>query len=351
MEQENKKNNFFKNFLKSIKDLDKYEDFAIESPKTAFKYFLKLILIFVVIIAIFYTYQIMNNTNKVYSNLVNKIPDFSYSQGSLNINSQEPIIIDDYKDSFGKIIIDTNISENEIEKYEKESGILFLKDKCIVLSNTMGSITYNYADLASNYNITEFTKQDIIEYVQGLNIVSVSISIYLVIAIYLFMVYFISILIDVLLLSLLALLISRISRIRLKYAPSFAIAIHSISLPVLLNLIYIIVNLLIGFRIKYFQLMYSIISYIYVIVAVLMIKTDFTNRQTELIRLAEEQKRVKEQMKQKQEEEKQKEENKKPKDEKKPETEEKKNKGKKKNNDKEDGIGADAPACQEIQKP
>ena len=38
-EESNKKNNFFKSALKSIKDLDKYEDFAVEQPKLAFKYF------------------------------------------------------------------------------------------------------------------------------------------------------------------------------------------------------------------------------------------------------------------------------------------------------------------------
>ena len=38
MPEETSKNNFFKDFLKSIKDLDKYEDFAIEMPKKAFKY-------------------------------------------------------------------------------------------------------------------------------------------------------------------------------------------------------------------------------------------------------------------------------------------------------------------------
>ena len=47
---------------------------------------------------------------------------------------------------------------------------------------------------------------------------------------------FISILIDVLVLSILALILSRMSRIRLKFAPSFNIAVHGITLSVLLNL-------------------------------------------------------------------------------------------------------------------
>ena len=45
-EETSKKTNFFKDVLKSVKDLDKYEDFALELPKDAFKYFLKLLLTF-----------------------------------------------------------------------------------------------------------------------------------------------------------------------------------------------------------------------------------------------------------------------------------------------------------------
>ena len=46
MEENNQKTNFFKQAFKSVKDLDKYEDFASEGPKVAFKYLLKLILIY-----------------------------------------------------------------------------------------------------------------------------------------------------------------------------------------------------------------------------------------------------------------------------------------------------------------
>lgn len=346
----NKKTNFFKEAFKSIKDLDKYEDFALETPGKAFKYFIKLIAVLCIIVSIFYTYKIVDNMNKVYSDLKDKMPDFSYSQGNLAMVSEEPVIIEDYKDTFGKIIIDTSITGNEIEKYDAEkSGILILKDKCIILANeTMGQVSYKYDDMAKKYNITDFTKQDVVNYVEGMNIVSIYLSVYFVIFIYLYIIYFIAIFIDVLLLSVLAFVISMISRIKLKYAPAFSIAIHSITLPVLLNLIYIVVNLLTGFRVKYFQLMYNTISYIYVIVAILMIKTDFINRQVELMKLAEEQGKVKEEIRKKEEKQKQQEENKKPEEDNK-EKPEAKGKSKKQSDD-EKGVGADAPACQETGK-
>ena len=357
-EENSNKTNFFKEVVKSVKDLDKYEDFALEQPGKAFKYLIKLIAIFCVIICLFYTYQIGENIKEIYSDFKNKLPAFSYTAGTLVVDSKEPIIIEEYSDSFGKIIIDTNNSGSEIEEYGQDVkngkvGIILLKNECIVLAdNTLGQVRYKYEDLTSNYNITEFTKQDVINYIEGKNVVSVYASIYFIIFVYLFLVYGISILLDVLLLAVLAYVVSRILNIKLKYSPSFSVAVHSITLSVILNLIYIIFNLFTGFRIKYFQLMYSTISYIYVVVGILMIKTDFINRQMELIKLAQEQEKVREEMDKKQEDkEKQKEENRKPENDNKEEQKEKNNTNKrKKKNDEEKGVGADAPACQEIGK-
>lgn len=313
----NKKTNFFKQAFKSIKDLDKYEDFATEQPKQAFKYLVKLIFIFALIVAMFYTYKTVESVIDIYSNIKDIIPEFSYANGELNVDGEQPIILNQLEEKLGKVIIDTNIQENATEKYEEEIknndvAVLVLKDKIIIKSdNTTGQVVYDYKDIASTYNLNEFTKKDAIEYIEQINIVSVYLFICFTIFVYLFIVYFVSILIDVLILAVLAFIVSRISKIKLKFAPSFNIAVHSITLPALLNLIYIIVNLLTGFTIKHFQFMYTTISYIYVIVAVLMIKTDFLTRQLELMKIAHEQEKVREELqKQKEEKEKKKEEKK-----------------------------------------
>lgn len=349
-EETSKKTNFFKEALKSIKDLDKYEDFAVELPKNAFKYLLKLVLIFCIIICLFYTYKIVQNINNIYDNFKETLPDFSYSQGVIEMDSEAPIVIEAYKETFGKIVIDPN---GNIEDYEKDkyTGILLLKDKCVILSDSGSGQVLNYSDIFNSYNITEFTKQDAVNYVESINIVSLYGSVYFVIFIYFFIIYFITIFMDVLILAILAYLVSRISKIKLKFAPSFGIAVHGITLSVILNLVYIVVNLFTGFEIKYFGLMYNTISYIYVIVAILMIKTDFIQRQMELMKLAQEQEKVREEMKRKEEEEKEKkkEENKKPEENKKENKEPKESKRKKKNEG-EEGASANAPACEELGK-
>ena len=297
MAEKNKKSNFFKEAFKSIKDLDKYEDFALETPKVSFKYFIKLILVFVVIISFFYTLKIVDNCKNVYSTMKEKLPEFSYSNGTLNMETEEPIIIDDYSETFGKILIDTNSTEltEYQDRIQKENiSLVVLKNKCVVISNsTLGQVEYNYLALASSCNINEFTKQSAIEYFESLNIVSMCASLYFIIFIYLFIVYFISIFMDILILWVLTYLVSKLSKLNLKAAPSFGVAVHAITLSLVLYIAYIILNLLTGINVKYFGLMYNLISYIYVIVAVLMIKTDFINRQIELMKLANEQEKVK----------------------------------------------------------
>ena len=74
-------------------------------------------------------------------------------------------------------------------------------------------------------------------------------------------------------------------------------ALHALTLPTILNLIYIIVNLYTGFNIEYFQVMYSAISYVYIITGILMIKADFIKKQLELNKILEEQQKIREEYK------------------------------------------------------
>lgn len=345
-EETKKEEGFFKKVLKSIKDFDKYEDFALEGKGVAFKYLIKLIAIFCAIVCIAYTAKIVTNVNKLYIGLKEKLPEFSYQEGKLSAEAEEPTIIEDYGEFVGTIILDTNIEQGEIkEKYNENinkfgAAVVFTKD-AVQIYNSSTNLTYKYTDVLANYNVQNFNKQDVVNEIEKLNVVSISLSVYCVMYLYLFILYFVSIMIDVLILSLLAYIVSRFSRIKLKYEPSFNVAAHSITLPVLLNLTYIIVNLFTGFEIKYFQIMYNTISYIYVVVAILMIKTDFINRQAELIKIAQEQLKVKEELEKQKEEEKEK-----PKEDKKEKQEDdstkEKNKEKKKKEESSDEPIGDA---------
>lgn len=103
--------------------------------------------------------------------------------------------------------------------------------------------------------------------------------------IYLLIVYLASNLVDAIVLGALGYLFSRIMRLRLRFKATFNIGAYALTLPILLNIIYIIVNTFTGFTINYFQWMYTTISYIYVVAAILMIKTEIINQRIQLIKL------------------------------------------------------------------
>ncbi len=169
---------------------------------------------------------------------------------------------------------------------------------------------YNYVDIAQTYKMDNFNKQDIVKQVENINIINISLAFFVTVTIYIFSIYFATALVDALVLGGLGFLLARIAKIKIKFKAAFNIGIHALTLPILLNLIYILVNTFTGFTIQYFQWMYTTISYIYVIVAILIIKTDLINRQFELMKIIEEQEKVKEEIKLQEEEQKDEEKNK-----------------------------------------
>ena len=208
------------------------------------------------------------------------------------------------------IIINTN-AENELENEYKnkinkyENGIVLLSNK-VIYKNSMLSknIEYSYEDILNSYNIQEFDKQDILDFVNSINGIGVYSGFTLFITIYLFIIYFISTLIDALMLGILGFILARVIGIKIKFKATFNIGIYALTLPIILNLIYLVINSFTGFTIRYFGWMYNTISYIYVIVAILIIKTDLINRQMELMKILQEQEKVKKEIEEKEQKEK-----------------------------------------------
>ena len=166
-------------------------------------------------------------------------------------------------------------------------------------------------DISEQLNISNEEMQEIVQHNYPMFFIIIFLSI--------LSVYFFSTIINALMLGVLGFIVARIVGIRLKYKSAFNIGVHALTLPIILQIIYLIVNLLYGFEIKYFQWMYTTISYIYVVVAILMIKTQFINQQRELIKLQLEQEKIRQEMQNNDNDNDDKEENKDDKEEKKKE--------------------------------
>ena len=65
----------------------------------------------------------------------------------------------------------------------------------------------------------------------------------------------------------------------MRYAAIFNMSVYAISLSVLLNTVYIAINIFTNFEIKYFQVMYIAVAAIYLIAAIFIIKSEFIKKQ------------------------------------------------------------------------
>ena len=216
--------------------------------------------------------------------------------GKIEIKADNPLIIENEKSIIPIIAIDTTEkadTESLIMKIkEYEHGILILSDKIIISSNLLNeNRSINISDISTDIvnNKVEFIKL-----LDASNMMYIYILVLVTVFIYLFVVYLSSNLVDAIVLGILGYVFARIIKLKLRFKATFNIGIHALSFPIILNLIYIGVNTFTGFKINYFQWMYTSISYIYVAVAILMIKAEIINQRIQLMRLEKIQEQVKE---------------------------------------------------------
>lgn len=117
--------------------------------------------------------------------------------------------------------------------------------------------------------------------------------------------YIISVGIDVLLIGAFGYFTALMIRIHLKYSAMCKMAVHALTLPIILRAICILLKTFMNIRIQYFDVMYIAIAYIYMVAAILMIKSDIIKNQEELSKILQEQQRVREELERKEKEEKQ----------------------------------------------
>ena len=306
---------FFERLKISIFKFEDYARLAAQKISKAVIYMLILMLVFALCVSAATTYKFSQSLNDLANYISNEIETLQFKDGVLSIvptnNKDKPIIIENEELPVGKFIIDTSdLEQAKIDEYTEQikhytSGIVVLKDK-IITKTDMSSITttMTYKDISQQYKIGEFNKDNIMSIITGDGSIKLCMSFFAMTTIYLFIVYFSTVLIDAIFLAILAYITSVIVRVRLKPAAAYNIAVYSLSLPVILNLAYIIANILTGFVIEYFQVVYTAIASIYVVATVLIIRSDVIKKQAELNRIMSEQEKVRQEMERKKQEEK-----------------------------------------------
>lgn len=314
--EEYKKQNgmgFFKKVKYSIFNIEKYPEMATEGIGKALSYIAKLVVVLAVVLSVWTLYQTYQMINEGTNYLENEFPDFSYSDGTLTVDSEEAIIIEN--EQFGKIIVDTNTdSEETINQYlnqidEYGIGALVLKNRVVLKNITMiGEVSYNYQESFNSINLTEFNKQDVVNYVQNGGINSLYFSVFISLFIYSFSMYFINTLWYAIIIGIVGYFTMWILKMKMRYVAVFNMAIYALTLSTILNILYLIINIIFNFTIEYFSIMYVTVATIYLLAAIFILKTDLIKKQAEVMKIIEAQQIVKKELEQEKENKKEQEE-------------------------------------------
>ncbi len=321
---------FFKKVKYSIFNIEKYTEMATEGIGNTLSYIAKLVMILAIVLSVWTLYQTYQMINEGTSYLENEFPNFSYSDGTLTVNSEEVITIEN--EQFGKIIVDTNTdSEETINQYlnqinEYGVGALVLKNRVVLKNITMiGEVSYNYQESFNSINLTEFSKQDVINYVQNGEINSLYFSVFISLFIYSFAMYFINTLWYAIIIGIVGYFTMWMLKMKMRFVAVFNMAIYALTLSTILNILYLIINMLFNFTIEYFSIMYITVATIYLLAAIFILKTDLMKKQEEVMKIVKAQQIVKKELEE-QEKENEKEKEERQKKDKKEENKEKENK-------------------------
>ena len=304
MEESQKKIGFFKRIKIAIFKLEDYGMFLGERTSVALNFFLILILLISLIISIVSSYNFYKMSNTAYSYIQNELPNFKYENNILKFEKNLEAYDYDYKFRL-YINTDDNVSEDILKTYKEnmysdDLGLVLLKDKAIYIFDG-NVIEQTYQELFSDQYLGQlginFTnKQELVNSIQNIGFGTV-INVY-------FVANFISIFINnvitnlgyLFVVAIFGYIAARFCGVRFKMSPMISLSIYSLTLSIILSGIYLVIYMLTGFIIKYFDVMYLLIAYVYIIAAILMIKYDLIKQSEKLQKIIEVQKQVKKEL-------------------------------------------------------
>ena len=117
---EQKKMSFFKRAKNAIINFDEYQNFSKEKVGTALKYFLKLMIIFSIIISVFLTVRLYKEVETIKTSFTNECPDFKIENNTLIIDGENKKYEKNFEYEILGLIID---SENTDLTEEQEKNI------------------------------------------------------------------------------------------------------------------------------------------------------------------------------------------------------------------------------------
>ena len=307
--------NFFKKVWYSITKFEQYPAMATEGLPRAIRYLLTLMIAVTIFVMIGSLMQMKQTIDKLSQYIEQNIPDFTITDGKVDMNIEQPIKIEDIQyNGIDKIIINP-LAETTEQKEQSENDetivgvtIFFFKDEIILKSKIdddhVTKQNYTYGEFVSNYtgeNISTFNKNQLVEYLTSQGMTKYYVRYGLSAFVYLFLINLIYALLDALEIAILGWFTTTLARIKIRFVAIYNMAVYALTLPVVLNIIYIVVNYFVSFKITYFQVAYITIAYVYLAATIFILKDDIIKKMQEVERIRQEQKKVKEEIKEQEE--------------------------------------------------
>ncbi len=302
--------NFFKKVWYSITKFEQYPAMATEGLPRAIKYLLTLMVAVTIFVMIGSLMQMKQTIGSLSQYIEQNIPDFTVVDGIVEMNIEHPIKIENIQYSgFDKIIVNPLAETTEQkEQYENDETIVgvtifFFRDEIVLKSKIdddhISKQNYTYGEFVSNYtgeNISTFNKTQLVEYLTSQGMTKYYIRYGLSAFVYLFLINLIYALLDALEIAVLGWFTTTLARIKIRFVAIYNMAVYALTLPVVLNIIYIVVNYFVDFKITYFQVAYITIAYIYLAATIFILKDDIIKKMQEVEKIKQEQKKVREEI-------------------------------------------------------
>ena len=241
--------NFFKKIWYSITKFEQYPAMAAEGIKTSTRYLLILITLVTVAAMVGSLLQ----TNKLMKDLAQyiqeNIPEFSYNDGKLEMNTEEPIVINDIQyQGIDRIVIDPSADTAEQKEKDKtdnsmEGIIVFLfKDEIVLVGKTSESDktaeqVYTYSNFIQSYtgtDIQSFNKTDFTNYLTSERMIPFYTRYGLSIFIYLLIMNVIYALLDAFEIAILGWITGLLAKIKIKFSALYSMAAYALTLSIFL---------------------------------------------------------------------------------------------------------------------
>ena len=275
---------FFRRMKMSIFDFDKYHIIASEGLGRAMMYLIKLMLLFALVMSAASIIKVSQLLDQGIEYFSSNVPNFYFENNEFVLDSETDVTIENHEYTDFKIILTNSetYSEDEIRDFDGLTVAFTKKHVLLKQQNSTSITTQTYEELGNTIDLNEINKNYIVNMFSGENSYNILANIFAVIFISTFLTYFLTAILDTIALSLLGFIVSRLIRIPFKYGALYSLSISAITLPVILNAIYLIVNMFTGFVIPYFQIMYTLIAYVYLIAALLIMRSEIIKKKVQI---------------------------------------------------------------------